>query len=1009
MAELPTGTVTFLFTDIEGSTRLLQHLGERYSQVLAEQRRLLRAAFQAHDGHELGTEGDSFFVAFCRAADAVAAVVTGQRALAAYSWPEGAEVRVRMGLHTGEPRLGGGDYVGIDVHRAARISAAGHGGQILLSQATCELVRDILPEGVSLRDLGAHRLKDLQRPEQVFQLLHPDLPADFPPLKSLDTLPNNLPLQPTRFLGREQETVAVREYLLREEVRLLTLTGPGGSGKTRLGLQVAADLSDAFPDGVFFVALAPITDPSLVAATIAQALAVRETAGRPLLETLREYLQDKQLLLLLDNFEQVVTAGGLVAELLACCPRLKVLVTSREALHLRGEQEFPVPPLALPDLRRLPPIEALSQYSAVELFIQRAIAVKPDFVVTNENAPAVAEICHRLDGLPLAIELAAARSKLLPPQALLERLESRLKLLVGGARDLPARQQTLRGAIAWSYELLEESEKTLFRRLSVFVGGCSLGAAEAVGNAEGDLGVDVLEGVAALVDKCLMQQEEVSGGEARLIMPELIREYARERLEESGEAEAIHRQHAHFFLALAEEADPALRGPDQAEWLRRLETEHENLRAALTWSAERQEGEAGLLLGAALSRFWTVRGYLTEGRELLAGLLAVSGHRTAARVKVINSAGLLACEQQDYEAARALHQEGLAISRELADERGIADSLNNLGWVACEQGDSEAARALCKESMAIWRGLGDERGIADSLHALGSAAQRQGDYQAAQSLFEESIAIWRKLGDKQSIAGLLNYLGGSAVRQEDYQAAQSLYEEGLAIWRELGYRRLIADTLNYLGGSVQGQGDYQAARALCEESMAIARELGDSWLIAYTSNLLGEIARYQGEDAAAQAYYEQSLASFREIDSNKNIPGLLCSLGFAVLHQGDLRRASGLFKESLSLVRKPENSGALIGLRLVGLAGVCHMAGQSEHAALLLGAAAIQFEAGNVHLEPVDRAEYDRSLTITRAALDEEAFATAWEEGCAMPLDQAIRLCLGGALTSTLLTPDLTF
>ncbi|HEY7495573.1 MAG TPA: NB-ARC domain-containing protein, partial [Candidatus Tectomicrobia bacterium] len=421
MPELPSGTVTFLFSDIEASTRLLQHLGDRYAEVLAAYRRLLREACQVWDGYEIDTAGDGVFVAFQRATHAVVAAVAAQRAIAAHPWPEGVPLRARMGMHTGEPALAAGGYVGLDVHRAARICAAGHGGQTLLSQATRALVEHDLPAGVRLRDLGDHRLKDLQRPERLYQLVIPDVPADFPPLKSLDAHSHNLPVQPTPLIGREQVGATACGLLRRTGVRLLTLTGPGGTGKTRLGLQVAADLLEDFESGVYFVPLAAIRDPALVASSIARALGLQEKAGQLLLDSLKEFLQDKQMLLLLDNFEQVVAAALLVAELLAACPRLKCLVTSRVVLHLSGEHEFPVPPLALPDPRHLPAIDTLSQYAAVELFIQRALAVKPDFRVDNTNAPAVAEICVRLDGLPLAIELAAARLKLFPPQAILAR------------------------------------------------------------------------------------------------------------------------------------------------------------------------------------------------------------------------------------------------------------------------------------------------------------------------------------------------------------------------------------------------------------------------------------------------------------------------------------------------------------------------------------------------------------------------------------------------------------
>ncbi len=478
--DLPTGTVTLLFTDIEGSTHLLQQLGERYTSVLIECRKLLREAFSRHHGYEVDLQGDSVFVAFARATDAVSAAVASQRALASHNFAEGVAVTVRMGLHTGEPTVGAEGYVGLDVHQAARIISVGHGGQVLLSQTTRDLVEHGLPDGVSLRDLGEHRLKDLQRPAHLYQLIIADLPADFPPLKTLNNGPNNLPVQPTSLIGREKEVATLLNLLQREEVRLLTLTGPGGTGKTRLGLQVAAEISDLFPDGVYFVNLAPISDPELVVPTLAQSLDVKERAGQPLLELLKASLHWKHLLLLLDNFEQVVNAAVQVADLLAACPNLKVMVTSRRTLHIQGEQEFSVPPLAVPDPKRLPDLVALSQYEAVALYIKRAQAVKPEFQVTNANAPAVAEICVCLDGLPLAIELAAARIKLLPPQALLARLGQRLVVLTGGAKDVPARQQTLRNTIEWSYQLLDAQEQQLFRRLSAFVGGCTLEAIEAI-------------------------------------------------------------------------------------------------------------------------------------------------------------------------------------------------------------------------------------------------------------------------------------------------------------------------------------------------------------------------------------------------------------------------------------------------------------------------------------------------------------------------------------------------
>src|SRR6266699_3734280 len=591
MHHLPMGTVTFLFTDIEGSTQLLQQGGERYPSLLEEYRSLVRLAIQKNGGHEVDTQGDAFFVAFACATDAICAAVEMQRTLASHAWPEGVSVRVRMGLHTGEPLQTAEGYVGLDVHHAARIMSVGHGGQILLSQTTRDLVEHDVPQGVRLRDLGEHRLKDLQRPSRLFQLVMADLPADFPPLKTLDIGPNNLPVQPTPFIGREQEVEECLQLLRRQEVRLLTLTGPGGIGKTRLALQVAAELSDLFPDGLYFVNLAPLRDPALVVPTIAQALDLQELAEHPLLDLVKAFLREKHLLLLLDNFEQVASAALQVAELLATCPRLKVLVTSRMGLHVQAEQEFAIPPLCVPDPRQLPEVVALAQYDALALFIQRAQATRPAFQLSHANARAVAEICLRLDGLPLAIELAAARIKLLPPQALLARLTPRLTLLSSGARDVPTRQQTLRNTIAWSYNLLDVQEQRLFRRLAVFVGGCRLEAVEAVCAEGDDAALQVLEGVTSLIDKSLLKQTELEAEEPRLLMLETIREYGLEALEAHGEAAVTRRGHAAYYLALAEKAEPELGGPQQAVWLDRLEQEQENLRAALQWSLER--GEVG--------------------------------------------------------------------------------------------------------------------------------------------------------------------------------------------------------------------------------------------------------------------------------------------------------------------------------------------------------------------------------------------------------------------------------
>jgi predicted ATPase/class 3 adenylate cyclase len=838
MSGPPSGTVTLLFTDIEGSTRLLQRTGDAYADLLADHRRLLREAFARNRGFEMDSEGDAFFVAFESANDAAAAAADAQLALAGHGWPGGNEIRVRMGLHSGEPRTVDGRYVGLVVHAGARIMAAGHGGQVLVSEST----RPLLDDRFQLRDLGSHTLKDLPGTQQLYQLQVVGLPADFPPLKTLDHRPTNLPLEPNTFIGRTRELKEAWSLLTRADARLLTLTGAGGAGKTRLALRLAAGAAEQFPNGVFFVSLAPVRDWELVVPSIAQTLGLREQPGESVLETLTEYLRDRELLLLLDNFEQVLPAAPALSGLLASAPGLNVLVTSRTPVRLSAERTYTVPPL--------------ERTESVSLFAERARAAAPDFSLTDDNVRDVAEICERLDGLPLAIELAAARVRALPPAALLRRLDDRLKLLTGGAHDLDERQRTLRATIEWSYDLLPDAERALFAQLGVFVGGCRLDAAEALCKAN----LEILDGLQTLVEDSLLRRRADPDGEPRFWMLETIRDYACDLVEAEGDAEEARRRHAEHFAKSAEQLDVESRTGDHAAVIARLDEERGNLRAALDWAREQRDGELLVRLATALWGFWAARGYIAEGRVALDDALSLSGERPA---RALLGSCMLRSLSADSEGLLDDVQEALRAAEALGDEFSLAQAWNLLGRVqGSVRGELGAAEPAWRQALeyaerggfaaeraesigwllvsTIFGPLPTEEGIArcnefqevagdDPTIRAWCCVERsvleamRGEFELARDLREEGTRALADLGLKVWAANtaqeafLIESLAGASG------SAVEVLRTGFETLEETGERGFLSTIAGFLSLALSARGEYEESarfNRLCEELAA---------------------------------------------------------------------------------------------------------------------------------------------------------------------------------------------
>jgi predicted ATPase/class 3 adenylate cyclase len=914
MSGPPSGTVTLLFSDVEGSTRLLRRIGDAYAELLAEHRRLLREAFASHRGFEMDNEGDAFFVAFESASDAAGAAAAAQRALAAHGWPDGSEIRVRIGLHTGEPRTVDGRYVGLVVHAAARIMSAGHGGQVLVSEST----RALLDDRFQLRDLGVHRLKDLPGTQQLFQLQVEGLPADFPPVKTLDHRPTNLPLEPNAFIGRTRELKEAWSLLTREDARLLTLTGTGGAGKTRLALRLASGAVEQFPNGVFFVSLAPVRDWELVVPSIAQTLGLREQAGETVLETLGEYLRDRRMLLLLDNFEQVLPAAPALSGLLGSAPGVNLLVTSRTPLRVAGERTYSVPPL----------IESES----VNLFVERAQAADAEFAVTDENARDVAEICARLDGLPLAIELAAPRVRVLSPAALLRRLDDRLKLLTGGAHDLDERQRTIRTTIEWSYDLLPDAERALFAQLGVFVGGCRLDAAEELCTAE----LDLLDGLQSLVENSLLRRRADSDGEPRFWMLETIREYAVELLEAEGAADEALRRHAEHYAGEAERLDLESRTGDYPAVLARLDEERNNMRTAFAWARGAGDGDLMLRLATALWGFWAAHGYIGGGRRALEAALSATGERPprallgSCTLKMLSgdSVGVSeACQEvlrstdDDFTLAQAWNLLG-RIDGSVLGQLGQAEHSWRQALTHAERGGFAAERAdivgwllmstifgplpvdqgiaRCEEFLEL---AGDDLTIRAWCWTEGSVLEAmRGDFDRARELLAEGKRALTELGLTLAAANtaherfLIESLAGTP------EAATEVLRDSCETLEEMGERSFLSTTAGFLSHTLYAQGEYdESARfsRTCEQLAA-------------------------PDDAASQMLWRRSRAKI-------------------LAREGNLQRAELLAREAVELGARTDFLDAHADA-IVDLAEIHALGGRRDEAVAELEEAAKRYE-----------------------------------------------------------------
>lgn len=892
---IPVGTVAFLFTDIVGSTRLWERYQQTMSAALTRHDEIIKVACSPA-GYVFKTVGDSFCVAFESAQEAVSSAMAAQIALTEEVWPENLGLTVRMAIHAGAVESRDGDYFGPAVNRVARLMATAHGGQIVVSQSTAELLGEHLPHGVTLRNIGLHRLRDLGRAETVFQVESPGLRADFPPLLSLDNsqLRHNLPQQTTTFVGRDREMIEVSGLF--EKTRLLTITGGGGSGKTRLALQLAADLLKVNSDGAWLIELGAIEDPRVVAHHIASTLGLKEEPGKIIMQTVVEFLRTKELILVLDTCEHLLSvSASFVDAVLRQCPKIQFVVTSREVLGVQGETIYRLPPLSLPDLHVPASIDMLAESEAAQLFLDRAAHAKPAFSVSDDTAPILASLCHRLDGNPLAIELAAARVRSLSLEEINGNLDQRFRFLTGGSRTALPRQQTLRSLIDWSYDLLSVKEKRLLGRLSVFAGGWNLEAAETVCSNEQIREGDVLDIMTSLVDKSLVTVEE-GGSTTRYRLLESVRQYAKERLQETGEFDAWKQRHAEFVLDLASQAESLLRSPrSQAPW-ELLETEHDNIRSALRWALTVKESGTVAKIAGRVWRFWSSRGYFTEGRDWLSRASEHPGVEASDRARCLAGGAALAWMQSDHEQASELAHEALAQFEALGVQEGAAMSLNILALLCHASGDYESAIAFHERSLAIKRDIGDLSGIATSLNNLGNIAFARNDFERARDLVTESRDLFHQMGDRRGYALASNNLGDINLELGNVEAAYALVSESLAICREQGEKRGVAAALNTMGSYFRAKHRLEEAQSHHRKAREIYESVGDRWSVGTTLYRLALLTFAQGDTLQAKQLLVESIALAKEVGDRRGIMKCLKLLAENTADTSNLGRAVTIWR-----------------------------------------------------------------------------------------------------------------